>query len=69
MFNVVFTHDTEMALQAAARLANSADEPDTLDAVATLDAYFVEFEYTGRHDRTRDSSTASAPSGRPSGGC
>ena len=43
-----------MALQAAVRLANSAEEPDTLDAVATLDAYFEEFEYTGRHDRTRE---------------
>ena len=42
-----------MALQAAARLANSAEEPDTLDAVATLDAFFEEFAYTGRHDRTR----------------
>ena len=42
-----------MALQAAVRLANSADEPDTLDTVATLDAYFEEFAYTGRHDRTR----------------
>ena len=59
-----------MALQAAVRLANSAEEPDTLDAVATLDAYFEEFEYTGRHDRTREpSSTTSAPSGRPSAGC
>ena len=42
-----------MALQAAARLANSAEDPDTLDAVANLDAYFEEFAYTGRHDRTR----------------
>src|SRR6476469_4014495 len=42
-----------MALQAAARLANSAEEPDTFDAVATMDAFFEEFAYTGRHDRTR----------------
>jgi predicted RNA-binding Zn ribbon-like protein len=42
-----------MALQAAVRLANSAEDPDTLDAVAGLDAYFAEFGYTGRHDRTR----------------
>ena len=42
-----------MALQAAVRLANSAEDPDTLDAVANLDAYFEEFAYTGRHDRTR----------------
>ena len=42
-----------MALQAAARLANSAEPPDSLEAVATLDAFFEEFAYTGRHDRTR----------------
>jgi predicted RNA-binding Zn ribbon-like protein len=51
---MVFTHDTAVALQAAVRLANSAEEPDTLETVATLDAYFEEFEYTGRHDRTRE---------------
>jgi predicted RNA-binding Zn ribbon-like protein len=42
-----------MALQAAARLANSAEPPDSLEAVATLDSFFEEFAYTGRHDRTR----------------
>jgi predicted RNA-binding Zn ribbon-like protein len=41
-----------MALQAAATLANSALEPDTLTEVADLDALFREYQYTGRHERT-----------------
>ena len=41
-----------MALQAAAVLANSALEPDTLAAVADLDALFRDNRYTGRHERT-----------------
>jgi len=50
---VTFTHDTEVALQAAVALVNSAEEPDTLDSVAALDAFFAEHHYTGRHERTR----------------
>jgi predicted RNA-binding Zn ribbon-like protein len=50
---VVFTHDTELALQAAVALVNSAAEPDTLTTVADLDGLWDEFGYTGRHDRTR----------------
>jgi predicted RNA-binding Zn ribbon-like protein len=50
---VVFTHDTEFALQAAVTLANSAVEPDTLTTVAELDRVWDDFGYTGRHDRTR----------------
>lgn len=50
---MVFAHDTESALQAAAALANSALEPDTLTTVADLDAHWQAFDYTGRHDRTR----------------
>lgn len=50
---MVFAHDTEIALQAAAALANSALEPDTLTSVADLDAHWQAFDYTGRHDRTR----------------
>jgi predicted RNA-binding Zn ribbon-like protein len=49
---VVFTHDTDWALQAAVKLVNSADEPDTLTTVAELDGLLEEFSYTGRHDRT-----------------
>jgi len=50
---VVFAHDTEVSLQAAALLANSALEPDTLSTVDELDAFYREFEYTGRHDGDR----------------
>jgi predicted RNA-binding Zn ribbon-like protein len=49
---VVFTHDTEMALQSAVVLANSALEPDTLTTVADLDQVWDEYSYSGRHDRT-----------------
>ena len=48
---MVFGHDTEVALQAAVTLANSADPPDTLETVEDLDAFFARFEYTGRHLR------------------
>ncbi len=47
---MLFTHDTEVSLQAAVELVNSAGEPDTLATVAELDAFYVRFEYTGRRD-------------------
>lgn len=47
---MVFTHDAEVSLQAAVTLANSGLEPETLGSVADLDALFVQFEFTGRHD-------------------
>jgi predicted RNA-binding Zn ribbon-like protein len=47
---VPFTHDTEVSLQAAATLANSGLEPDTLETVEDLDGFWAEFEYTGRRD-------------------
>jgi predicted RNA-binding Zn ribbon-like protein len=50
---VVFTHDTELGLQSAVLLVNSAEEPDTLTTVAELDEIWDAFSYTGRHDRTR----------------
>lgn len=50
---MTFTHDTEVALQAAVVLANSALESDTLTAIADLDTLWDEFGYTGRRDRTR----------------
>jgi predicted RNA-binding Zn ribbon-like protein len=50
---VLFTDDTVCGLQAAVTFANSAEEPDTLTAVADLDAIWAEYGYTGRHDRTR----------------
>ena len=48
---MVFADDTEMSLQAAVALANSALPPDTLTTVEDLDQWFAEFGYTGRHDR------------------
>jgi len=50
---VTFTHDTEVSLQAAVTLVNSAEEPDTLDTVAALDAFYVRFHYSGRRDGDR----------------
>ena len=50
---MVFTHDTELALQAAASLVNSAEEPDTLTTVSELDQVWDDYSYSGRHERTR----------------
>jgi predicted RNA-binding Zn ribbon-like protein len=51
---VVFTHDSELALQAAVVLVNSAVEPDTLLTVDDLDEWYADFSYTGnrRRDQT-----------------
>ena len=51
---MVFTHDVEIALQAAAFLANTLLDDDELNTVASLGEYFKEFEYTGTHRRTRE---------------
>ncbi|GAB3196517.1 CGNR zinc finger domain-containing protein [Nocardioides hungaricus] len=50
---MVFAHDTEVSLQAAVTLANSALEPDTMATIADLDAFYAAFEFTGRRDRDR----------------
>jgi predicted RNA-binding Zn ribbon-like protein len=50
---MVFAHDTEVSLSAAVTLANSALAPDTLLTIEDLDAFYTEYEYTGRHDQTR----------------
>jgi predicted RNA-binding Zn ribbon-like protein len=47
---MAFAHDTEASLQAAATLANSWLEPDTLTTVRELDAFYARFDYTGRRD-------------------
>ena len=47
---MVFTHDTELALQAAVVIANSALEPETLEAPEDFTAIWDEFGFTGRHD-------------------
>jgi predicted RNA-binding Zn ribbon-like protein len=49
---MAFTHDTELALQAAMTLANSALEPDTLTTAADLDRVWDDYQYSGRRDRT-----------------
>ncbi|MBD8870077.1 CGNR zinc finger domain-containing protein [Nocardioides donggukensis] len=48
---MVFTHDTEVSLQAAVALVNTAEEPDGLQTLEELDAFYTRFEYTGRRDR------------------
>jgi predicted RNA-binding Zn ribbon-like protein len=50
---VLFAYDTETNIAAAVVLANSAQAPDTLTSVAELDAFYAEYGYTGRHDRTK----------------
>lgn len=50
---MIFNHDTEESLQSAVVLVNSAEEPDTLDTVAALDAFYSRFHYSGRHERDR----------------
>lgn len=50
---MVFTHDAEVSLQAAVTLVNSAEEPDTLTSHDELDAFWDEFGFSGRRDRTR----------------
>lgn len=50
---MVFTHDTNLSLQAAVALVNSAVEPATLTTVEELDDFFGEHGYTGRHDGDR----------------
>jgi predicted RNA-binding Zn ribbon-like protein len=50
---VVFTHDTELSLQAAVELVNSAEPPDTLTSVEALDDWYRAFDYTGRRDGDR----------------
>ncbi|MBL7495697.1 CGNR zinc finger domain-containing protein [Frankia sp. CNm7] len=47
---MLFTHDTEQSLLAAAWLVNSAEPPDTLETIDQLDDFFDEFRYTGRRD-------------------
>jgi predicted RNA-binding Zn ribbon-like protein len=50
---VVFAHDTEDALLAAVALVNSAEDPDTMDTLERLNAFYDEHGYTGARPRTR----------------
>lgn len=50
---MVFTPDVSDALGAAAELANTAGDPDTLEALADLTEFFDRWGYTGARPRTR----------------
>ena len=50
---MLFTDDTDAALQAAVALVNSTDEPgDPLGSVEDLSAFLASWAYTGRNDAT-----------------
>jgi predicted RNA-binding Zn ribbon-like protein len=50
---VIFAHDTEVALAAAAALVNTAGRNgENLRDVAALDAFFTAYGWTGRHEHT-----------------
>lgn len=50
---MLFTDDTDAALQAAVALVNSTDAPgDPLGTVEDLSAFLTAWTYTGRHDAT-----------------
>jgi predicted RNA-binding Zn ribbon-like protein len=50
---MLFTDDTDAALQAAVALVNSTDDPgDPLGSVDDLSAFLTTWSYTGRHDAT-----------------
>ncbi len=48
---MVFAHDAAVSLQAAVTLVNTAQVPDELETIADLDAFYVDFDFSGRHDR------------------
>ena len=50
---MVFTHDTELALQSVVALVNTAVEPDTLTTLDQLDEWYAEHRYTGARRRDR----------------
>ncbi|WP_432479599.1 CGNR zinc finger domain-containing protein [Nocardioides sp. GXQ0305] len=50
---MVFAYDSEIALQSAVELVNTAEDPDTLTTAAELDDFLGRWSYTGRRDRTR----------------
>ncbi|MGW1059648.1 CGNR zinc finger domain-containing protein [Micromonospora rubida] len=50
---MLFAHDTEGGLIAAAALVNTAgDQGEALPDVAALDAFFAEYGWSGRHEHT-----------------
>lgn len=61
---MVFTHDTEAALEAAVWLANSALAPDELTTLGDLDGYFDRFGYTGSRPTAKDLAAVRSIRGR-----
>lgn len=55
---MLFTHDTDVALQAAADLVNTAGEPDGLATVTALAEFYERGGYTGHHGRDAAELTA-----------
>ena len=49
---MVFAHDTEIALSAAAELVNTAADRDGLPDIDALDAFLTKWGWSGRRDRT-----------------
>lgn len=49
---MVFAHDTEVALNAAAELVNSDADSDELPDIESLDAFLTKWGWSGRRDHT-----------------
>jgi predicted RNA-binding Zn ribbon-like protein len=49
---VVFAHDTEVALSAAAELVNTDSADDGLPDIDSLDGFLRRWRWTGRHEKT-----------------
>jgi predicted RNA-binding Zn ribbon-like protein len=50
---LLFAHDTEVALAAAAALVNTSGDPDTLQTVGALDQFVADWRWTGARRRNR----------------
>lgn len=50
---MTFAYDTELALQSAVWLVNSAKGPDRLESTESLRDFLQEWSYSGSHDRSQ----------------
>ena len=48
-----FTYDTAASLRAVVDLVNSGEDPDTLESIEQVDAWYAEHGFTGRRDGDR----------------
>lgn len=55
---MIFTDDTVESLRAAVHLVNTAEAPDVLLSIQDIDAFLLDFPYTGRIDRDDEELTA-----------